>query len=371
MSAPAILYVHDLRGSGVVTNAIALAKRLGAERETILCAAYGKGLNREVDVSPARLVVLSHGPAPRAAEAGRARTAAAAKLRRLIGATGTGLVVSMGNLGHRTVFRATLFKRVQKFYRVSNEIGRPQASLRKNFRRRGRHRALLATANRIILVGRALAEQPLFKRAVRKGKAVYIPNGVDVDCARREALAPSPHPWFGNGGPPIVLTVGRIHPQKNLEGLIDAAALAMRERPLRLIIVGSGDADRIAALKEQARALGIGESVLFAGETSNVFAWLARADLFALVSHWEGSSTALLEAMAIGMPVLASRQAGDAASVLGEGQFGALVDAGNPHDIAAAILRQLGEGAVLPGDRIDEYRLERTHDRYLEIFRAL
>ena len=366
MSAPAILYVHDLRASGVVTNAIALAQRLGAERETILCAGFGTGLNREIDVSPARLVVLSDGPEPR-----DARTVAAANLRRLIATSGAGLVVSMGNLGHRIVLRATLLKRVRRLYRISNEIGRPQAGLHKNFRRRLRHRVLLATANQIVLVGRALAEQPLFARAVRKGNATYIPNGVDVDRARRDALAPSPHPWLGDGGPPVVLTIGRIHAQKNFEGLLDGAALAMRERPMRLIIVGSGDPERIAALKARAHALEISEAVMFAGETSNVFAWLARANLFALVSHWEGSSTALLEAMAVGLPVVASRQAGDAASVLGEGRFGALVDANDLRSIAEGLLCQLGEKAVRPGDRIDEYRLERTHQRYLDLFRAL
>ena len=366
MSRPAILYVHDLRGSGVVTNAIALAQRLGAERETILCAGFGTGLNCEIDVSPARLVILNDGPEP-----SDARAVAATNLRRLIGTSGAGLVVSMGNLGHRTVFRATLFKRVRRIYRVSNEIGRPLASARKNFRRRIRHRMLLATANRIVLVGRALAELPLFVQAVRKGKAVYIPNGVNVDRARRDALAPSPHDWLDDDGPPVVLTIGRIHPQKNLEGLIDGAALAMRERPLRLVIVGSGDPTRIGALKARARALGIGKAVMFAGETNTVFAWLARADLFALVSHWEGSSTALLEAMAIGLPVVASRQAGDAASVLGEGRFGALVDADDPRSIAEGMLCQVGEDAVRPGNRIDAYRLEQTHERYLDLFRVL
>lgn len=366
MSGLAILYVHDLRGSGVVTNAMALAQRLGAERETILCAGFGAGLNREIDVSPARLVVLSDSPEPR-----DSRSVAVANLRRLISTSGADLVVSMGNLGHRTVFRATLFKRIRRVYRISNEIGRPQAGLHKNFRRRGRHRLLLATADRIVLVGRALAQRPLFARAMRQGKAAYIPNGVDIDRARRDALALSPHPWLDNGGPPVVLTIGRIHPQKNLEGLIDGAALAMRERSLRLIIVGAGDPDRIAALKERAGALNIGEAVMFAGETSNVFAWLARADLFALVSHWEGSSTALLEAMAVGLPVVASRQAGDAESVLGDGLYGALVDANDPRNIAEGLLRQLGEDAVRPGDRIDEFRLERTHQRYLELFREL
>ena len=365
MSSPAILYVHDLRGSGVVTNAIALARRLGAERETLLVAGYDKGLNRAIDVAPATLVVLSGADEPK-----RARIAAAAKLRALVRDRKASLVMSMGNFGHSTVFFATRGRRVHTVYRISNEIGRPQAGLR-NLRRRSWQRLLLATATRVVLVGRALAELPLFSPAVAAGKAAYIANGVDVDRARAQASAPSPHAWFGDGGAPVVLTIGRIHPQKNLEGLVDAAALAIEQRPLRLMIVGSGDPARVAALEARAAALGIGEAVLFAGETDNVFAWLARADLFALASHWEGSSTALLEALAVGVPVVASRQAGDARHVLDEGRYGALVDADDPASIARGLLAQLSDDAVRPGDRVEEYRLARTHQRYLDLLRGL
>ena len=365
MSRPAILYVHDLRGSGVVTNAIALARRLGAERETLLVAGYDKGLNRAIDVAPATLVVLGGADEPK-----RARIAAAVKLRALVKDRKASLVMSMGNFGHSTVFFATRGLDVNSVYRISNEIGRPQAGLR-NFRRRNWQRLLLATAKRIVLVGRALAELPLFKPAVAAGKAAYVANGVDVDRARELAEAPSPHPWFDDGGPPVVLTIGRIHPQKNLEGLVDAAALAMAVNPLRLMIVGSGDPTRVAALEARAAALGIGEALLFAGETDNVFAWLKRADLFALASHWEGSSTALLEALAVGVPVVATRQAGDARFVLDDGKYGALVDADDPTSIASAILQQLGKDRVLPGDRVEEYRLAATHQRYLDLLRGL
>ncbi len=365
MAAPAILYVHDLRGSGVVTNAIALARRLGAERETLLVAGYDKGLNRAADVAPARLVVLGGADAPQ-----RPRLAAARRLRALMRDVRPSLVMSMGNFGHSSVFVATRGIGVHAVYRISNEIGRPQAGLR-NFRRRTWQKLLLATATRVVLVGRALAELPLFKPAVAAGKAVYIANGVDIDRARALATAPAPHPWFGDHGPPVVLTVGRIHPQKNLEGLIEAVALARRERPLRLIIVGSGDAERVAALKARAAGLGIGDEVLFAGETDNVFAWIARADLFALVSRWEGSSTALLEALSVGVPVVATRQAGDARFVLDDGKYGALVDAADPASIAAAMVAQLGTDRILPGDRAEAYRLSATHQRYFEALRGL
>ena len=365
MTPPAILYVHDLRGSGVVTNAIALARRLGAERETLLVAGYDKGLHRAIDVAPARLVVLGGSEEPK-----RARLAAGIELRRLVRDRKASLVMSMGNYGHKSVFVATSGLSVNAVYRISNEIGRPARGLR-NVKRRSWHRLFLATAKRIVLVGRALAEQRLFKCAVAAGEAAYIPNGVDVDRAREQAAAPSPHAWFGDGGPPVVLTIGRIHPQKNLEGLIDAAALATQRTPLRLMIVGTGDPARVAWLEARAAALGIGGSVLFAGETDNVFAWLKRADVFALASLWEGSSTALLEALAVGVPVVAARQAGDARFVLDDGRYGALADADDPVSIAAAIVSQLGQDRVLPGDRVEAYRLSATHERYLEVLRGL
>ena len=74
-----------------MTNAIALARRLGAERETLLVAGYDKGLNRAIDVSPARLVVLGEGDEP-----ARPRLVAARRLRRLIRAVRPSLVMSMG-----------------------------------------------------------------------------------------------------------------------------------------------------------------------------------------------------------------------------------------------------------------------------------
>lgn len=362
MRAPAILYVHDLRGSGVVTNAIALARRLGGDRETLLVAGYDKGLNRAIDVAPARLVVLSGSDEPR-----RPRLRAALKLRALVRESNASLVMSMGNFGHSSVFFATRGLGVHTVYRISNEIGRPQAGLR-NMRRRSWQRLLLATATRIVLVGRALAESPLFAGAVKSGRAVYIPNGIDLERATKGAAAPSPHPWLEDDGPPVVLTIGRIHVQKNLEGLIEGAALAARQRPLRLAIVGSGEEQYRERLTRLAAANGL--ELLFAGETDNVFAWLARADLFALVSHWEGSSTALLEAIALDVPVVASRQAGDAAHVLDDGRYGRLVDADDPASIAAGIVAQI-DHPLRPGARAEQFRLERTHQRYLDVLRDM
>ena len=146
----------------------------------------------------------------------------------------------------------------------------------------------------------------------------------------------------------------------------------MRDKPLRLLIVGSGDPDRVKALKARAKKLGIDFAVAVRRArptTSSPGSHAARA--FALVSHWEGSSTALLEAMAVDAPVVASRQAGDARHVLDEGRFGALVDADNPASIAKGLLDQLSATPLRSGDRVEQYRLSRTHERYLELLRPL
>lgn len=358
MVRPLVLYVHDLRGSGVVTNAIALARRMGNERETILCAGYGKGLNRDVDVAPARLVVLNHAThrASRLDEARRLR----AFLRHHRGAIAT----SMGNLGHRSFFIATLGLGGKKVYRISNEVARPGKAVR-NIARLMWKRLFLASADCVVLVGNALAELPIFAAARKTGRAVYIPNGIDLyraarmlgETGDREAVADM-----------TVVTIGRIHPQKNLSRLIDAIALAHAKQPMRLIIVGGGDPADTDRLKRRAEDRGVGDRIIFAGETHNVFSWLKRADLFVLVSLWEGSSTALLEALAADVPVVASRQAGDASHVLDGGRFGALVDANDSSDIARAILRQLGTEPVRPAGRAGQFDLRRTHDAYASMF---
>ena len=363
MARPLLLYVHDLRGSGVVTNAIALARRMGSERETILVAGYGQGLNRSVDVSPARLVVLND------ANKRASRLDEARRLRALLKRLGAPLAVSMGNLGHRSFFLATLRLPGSTVYRISNEVARPRRPLR-NAARLVWNRLFLASADRVVLVGNALAKLPLFAAALKSGRAVYIPNGIDLDRAARLLRETSTGAGAG-ARETTVVTIGRIHPQKNLARLIDAVALANETRLMRLVIVGGGDAADVDALEQRARECGIGDRVVFAGETQNVFEWLKQADVFALASLWEGSSTALLEALAARVPVVASHQAGDAAHVLDGGRYGALVDANDSGDIAQAILRQLGPDAILPGERANLFDLRRTHDAYAALFAAL
>jgi glycosyltransferase involved in cell wall biosynthesis len=177
---------------------------------------------------------------------------------------------------------------------------------------------------------------------------VELPNGGDPVVATHLATAPSPHPWAEDKTVPLVVTIGRLRPQKNLDLLIAGLAVARRQRRLRLAIIGGGSPGEEERLRALAAAAGIGEDFLLAGETDNVFAWLARANVFALTSRWEGSSVALLEALAVGTPIIASRLAGDAAAVLDDGRHGLLFDGHSPDELAAALLRQTSANPLRP-----------------------
>jgi glycosyltransferase involved in cell wall biosynthesis len=352
---PAYLYVHDLRSSGVVRAAIDLARRLAADRPTTLMAGYGEGFFAEQAArGPFRLVALA--PAAGAF----ARAGAALRLRAWLARQPAGVLLSLGNMGHWTPWLAGPgLGHIRRVYVISNEVARGDGL--KSTVRQAWMAALVRDAARVVLVGRTLAETPVFARALAAGRAVEIPNGVDLQLARARAAAPCPHRWLEDEVP-VVLGVGRLRPQKNFDLLIEGVRRARATRRLRLVILGGGAREERARL--EALAGDLGDDVLLAGETDNVFAWLSRASVFALPSRWEGSSLVLLEALAVGVPVVASRLAGDAAHVLDEGRYGALFDGRSPDALAQALLTQTGEAPVRPGDRAEAFSLAATNDAY-------
>lgn len=350
------LYVHDLRSSGVVRNAIDFARRLAQDHPTTLVTGYGEGFFAdEAARGPFALKVL----APR--EGALGRVAAALRLRAWLRRQPAGALMSVGNMGHWTPFLACQgLGHIARIYCISNEVARDDGA-----RSRLRllwMRLLTLDAARIVVVGRALRRLPLFARAIASGLAAELPNGVDNALAARLREAPAPHPWMEQPVP-VVVGIGRLRPQKNFDLLIEAAGRARRTRRLRLAIIGGGTANERARLSRLARLAGFGDDFLLAGETDNVFAWLGRAAVFALPSRWETSSLALLEALAAGAPVVASRLAGDAAQVLDEGRYGRLFHGHCPDALAQALLAQI-DTPVPPQDRALAYDLSLTNDLY-------
>jgi 1,2-diacylglycerol 3-alpha-glucosyltransferase len=131
-----------------------------------------------------------------------------------------------------------------------------------------------------------------------------LPGGVDLESFGMEGADP---PLIANAKPgPVLLSVGRLGKEKNLDLLLEAFALFSRQRPdARLIMIGDGP--HRAALEEHATSLGCAASVAFAGalEQKQLGAYYRGADAFVFSSLTETQGLVLVEAMAHGLPVIA------------------------------------------------------------------
>lgn len=148
-----------------------------------------------------------------------------------------------------------------------------------------------------------------------------------------------PHPWLNQGHVPVVMGVGGLRQQKDFATLLRAFALLRRQRHARLIILGEGrQRSRLQAL---AQRLGIAGDVLLPGFMQPLYDWLGHAALFVLSSRWEGSPNALIEALALGRPVVATSCPGGVADILHQGRIGLLVPVGDVQAMARAMAAAL------------------------------
>jgi len=180
---------------------------------------------------------------------------------------------------------------------------------------------------------------------IAPARITQIYNGVDtVRFAPSAGVARDVFPaGFAPPGTVVIGTVGRVQPVKDHATLLRAfAALAGSEPALaeraRLVIVGDGPL--LAQTRALAATLGIDDATWFAGNRSDVPALLRALDVFALPSLNEGVSNTILEAMASGVPVVASAVGGNVELVDGEAT-GLLVPAGDSDALAGALLRYL------------------------------
>jgi glycosyltransferase involved in cell wall biosynthesis len=141
------------------------------------------------------------------------------------------------------------------------------------------------------------------------------------------------------GAFPVVGYVGRIMPEKDLATWLRAAAVLSTVHPsARFVLVGDGrDGGTQRELEELARSLGIGDRVIFTGYRRELLPVYASFDIFLLTSRREGLPNSLLEAMAMGLPVVTSDVAGAKELVL-HGQTGFVLPQGDVEGIAHALI---------------------------------
>jgi len=183
-----------------------------------------------------------------------------------------------------------------------------------------------------------LAERPGIK--VPPGVVTVVHNGIDLDDLRKRAAAARiPDIVQRQGSVPLVVCVANMFPIKGQDWLIRAMPGVLEAVPSALLVL-VGDGEWRPSLERLVAEMGVGERVIFTGSIENPFAIVERADVVVLPSLSEGLPMALLEAMALGRAVLASR-VGGIPEVVQDGQTGLLIQPADAPLLAAAIVRLL------------------------------
>jgi glycosyltransferase involved in cell wall biosynthesis len=254
-------------------------------------------------------------------------------------------------------------------------VARGGADDRRNRLARRTLRAFGRIATRFVAISEAVREKVIESTGVAPERVVTVRNGIELPPPADPALRERRRAELGlSDGDPVAICVGRLSPAKGHPHLLRALALLQGEFP-RLTCLLIGDGEERAALESLARELGVADRVRFLGFRSDVAEWLALGDVFVLPSNWEGLPIALLEAMAAGLPAVATRVAGSV-EVIRDGN-GLLVPPQDPPALAAALRSLLTDRAAAArmaargqADVRAHFGIAAVCARYVELYRG-
>nr|WP_293250959.1 glycosyltransferase [Panacagrimonas sp.] len=241
----------------------------------------------------------------------------------------------------------------------ARKYGRASAGARRDFSR----------ADAVVCVSQGLADDLRDNFGVDPARLHTIYNPAYRASFVAAAGDPVDHPWLAHKDRPVVIAAGRLHHVKGFDVLIDAFARLRTRLDARLLILGEGKAR--PELEAQVRALGLAEHVQLPGRVGTLAPWMARADLFVLSSRREGLPAVLIEALAVGMNVLATRCPSGPEEILEDGRWGRLVPVGDAAALADAMaqaLQQPPPDRQRLKDRAAEFSLDRALSRYLALW---
>lgn len=172
-------------------------------------------------------------------------------------------------------------------------------------------------------------------------KVVFIHNPIDYADIKRQAAGEIPYKLMQlKGRNPIIIAVGRLVKTKNYALLLRAFARLPRENTCAHLVI-LGDGPERFPLQRLADRLGIANRLTMPGTVRNPYVWMAHANLFVHSSNYEGCPNVLIEAMAIGLPIVACDCPTGPAEILQNGALGILVPTNDVEALAAAIARAL------------------------------
>ena len=230
---------------------------------------------------------------------------------------------------------------------------------------------MYSKADGVIAVSRGAAEElkSLFPGKLSNVQAIYNPIDLEqIDAAVQSMPTDAFVRTFMALPKPIILTVGRLSPEKNQALLLRAYARMPRHSRGSLVILGEGDTR--VELESLARELGIAAETHFPGFVPNPWWYMQRSELYVLPSKSEAYPMVLIEALACGLPVVATNCRHGPSEIIQSESFGTLVPVNDPQALAEGMTQRLQSGDVRPGFReqvrafLEAYRPERVAERY-------
>jgi glycosyltransferase involved in cell wall biosynthesis len=230
------------------------------------------------------------------------------------------------------------------------------------------NRWLLSTAMRIgctvtdlvLATSQGVADDLIASFHGQSARVRVVNNPVDLAAVAAAAGEPLDAHDAAQWHRPVVVAAGRLADVKNYPLLIDAFAILRQRTPASLFVLGEGD--REPALRQRIHERGLDDCVHLCGFRANPWSYIARADVFALTSRYEGFGNVIVEAMACGVPVVATSSPGTR-EILTSGATGLLVEAHEPAAFAAAL------SAVVTDDVLRREMADRAR-RHAERYRT-
>jgi len=193
---------------------------------------------------------------------------------------------------------------------------------------------------------------------------IYNPVLSAHDQKQLERTPAPPHPWLEPGQVPVVIAVGRLVEQKDYVTLLDAFSQLRRREAARMIILGEGPLR--SQLEQRIAALNLQDEVVLPGFVNEPLAWMQHAAVFAHTARWEGFGNVIVEALACGLPVVATDCPCGPAEILDRGRYGTLVPVGDVSALTNALATAIT--APLPVEllrrRADDFTVESIVGQY-------
>jgi glycosyltransferase involved in cell wall biosynthesis len=276
------------------------------------------------------------------------------------------------NFGTLEAALANRWRPVCRHLHFEDGFGPDESDGRQLPRRVWLRRIALSGRSTVVVPSRTLERIALRQWRLGRHRVRYIPNGIDLERFARGSAAP---PAWRRPGELVVGTVGGLRPEKNQARLLRAVArLPVEALRVRLVVVGDGsERERLESL---ARELGIADRVTFTGHLDDPRPALATFDVFVLSSDTEQMPYSLVEAMAMGLPVVAT-DVGDVRAMLPPGAARYVVPVGDEGLLSTKLHELLAESdcrSALSEAHVTHARanfgIETMIDRYRTIFAA-